>query len=107
MSKSVRSLLNGATRLVLGPALAIGLAQGVAQAAAQKPTPEQVIAVAQVQILHKTIAVDGLDIFYREAGPKDAAVILLLPGFQTYSQLFVQLMKDLGDRYRQFIDAGG
>ena len=31
--------------------------------------------------LHKTIDVDGLEIFYREAGPKGAPTILLLHGF--------------------------
>ncbi len=32
---------------------------------------------------HKTLNVDGLDIFYREAGPKHAPTILLLHGFPT------------------------
>lgn len=100
MPKSNKSFLGSATRLVLGPVLAIGLAQSAAQAASQVPPPEQEIAVEQAQILHKTITVDGLDIFYREVGPKEAPVILLLHGFPTSSQMFVQLMKDLGDRYR-------
>ncbi len=52
-----------------------------------------------IQTLHKTIEVDGLDIFYREAGPKDAPVILLLHGFPTSSQMFAQLMEDLADEY--------
>ena len=30
------------------------------------------------QVHHKTIGIDGQDIFYREAGPKDAPTILLL-----------------------------
>ena len=100
MLKKFKTILKASSGLIIGSALAIGLVQGVAQAAAQKPTPEQVIAVEEVQILHKTIAVDGLDIFYREVGPQEAPVILLLHGFPTSSQMFVQLMNDLGDRYR-------
>jgi len=48
---------------------------------------------------HKTIQVDGLDIFYREAGPKDAPTILLLHGFPTSSQMFRNLIPALADRF--------
>ncbi|WP_165228092.1 alpha/beta fold hydrolase [Aquisphaera insulae] len=50
--------------------------------------------------LHRTVEVDGLDIFYREAGPKDAPAILLLHGFPTSSQMFRNLIPALADRYR-------
>jgi len=49
--------------------------------------------------LHKTIEVDGLEIFYREAGPKDAPVILLLHGFPTSSHMFRNLIPQLSDRF--------
>ena len=49
---------------------------------------------------HKTIKVGDLDIFYREAGPKDAPAILLLHGFPTSSQMFRNLIPALADRYR-------
>ena len=49
--------------------------------------------------LHRTIRVDGLDIFYREAGPKDAPAILLLHGFPTSSQMFRNLIPALADEY--------
>ncbi|MCH6591260.1 MAG: alpha/beta hydrolase [Proteobacteria bacterium] len=49
--------------------------------------------------LHKTVKVDGLDIFYREAGPKDAPTILLLHGFPTSSQMFRNLIPALSDRF--------
>ncbi len=42
--------------------------------------------------LHKTVEVDGLEIFYREAGPKDAPTILLLHGFPTSSHMFRNLI---------------
>ncbi len=52
-----------------------------------------------VEVLHKTMKVGDLDIFYREAGPKDAPTILLLHGFPTSSQMFRMLMPALGDKY--------
>lgn len=50
--------------------------------------------------LHKTAQVDGLDVFYREAGPTDAPAILLLHGFPTSSQMFRGLIPALADSYR-------
>jgi pimeloyl-ACP methyl ester carboxylesterase len=49
--------------------------------------------------LHKTIEVDGVEIFYREAGPKDAPIILLLHGFPTSSHMFRNLIPQLSDRF--------
>lgn len=53
----------------------------------------------QNQIQYRTVLVDGLDIFYREAGPTDAPVLLLLHGFPTSSHMFRDLMPLLDDRY--------
>jgi esterase/lipase len=52
-----------------------------------------------VKVYHKTVKVGDLDIFYREAGPKDAPTILLLHGFPTSSQMFRNLIPVLGDQY--------
>ncbi|WP_435010210.1 alpha/beta fold hydrolase [Tundrisphaera lichenicola] len=52
-----------------------------------------------VEVHHKTVMVGDLDIFYREAGPKDAPTILLLHGFPTSSQMFRNLIPALGDKY--------
>jgi pimeloyl-ACP methyl ester carboxylesterase len=49
---------------------------------------------------HRTVKVDGLDIFYREAGPKDAQAILLLHGFPTSSHMFRNLIPRLADEFR-------
>jgi pimeloyl-ACP methyl ester carboxylesterase len=57
-------------------------------------------AKAQPKVRHKTIRVGELDVFYREAGPEQAPVILLLHGFPTSSQMFRTLMPRLADRYR-------
>ena len=43
--------------------------------------------------------VDGLDIFYREAGSKSAPTILLLHGFPSSSHMFRDLIPLLADRY--------
>jgi len=50
--------------------------------------------------VHRTIGVDGLEIFYREAGPKDAPVIALLHGFPTSSHMFRKLIPALSDKFR-------
>jgi pyruvate/2-oxoglutarate dehydrogenase complex dihydrolipoamide dehydrogenase (E3) component/pimeloyl-ACP methyl ester carboxylesterase len=43
---------------------------------------------------------DGVKVFYREAGPKDAPVILLLHGFPTSSFQYRELIPRLADKYR-------
>jgi pimeloyl-ACP methyl ester carboxylesterase len=52
------------------------------------------------KVSHRTVKVGELDIFYREAGPKDAPTVLLLHGFPTSSQMFRNLIPALADRYR-------
>ena len=49
--------------------------------------------------LYRTIQIDGLSIFYREAGPKDAPTILLLHGLPSSSRMFEPLFTRLSDRY--------
>src|SRR4051794_703081 len=49
--------------------------------------------------LYRTIRIDGLSIFYREAGPKDAPTILLLHGLPSSSRMFEPLFARLSDRY--------
>ncbi len=48
---------------------------------------------------YRTIQVDRLTIFYREAGPKDAPTLLLLHGFPSSSRMFESLFARLSDRY--------
>ena len=57
------------------------------------------IAGEPVKVHHKTIKIGELDIFDREAGPKDAPVVLLLHGFPTSSQMFRNLIPALADKY--------
>jgi pimeloyl-ACP methyl ester carboxylesterase len=49
---------------------------------------------------HRTATVNGHEVFYREAGPAGAPVILLLHGFPTSSRMFRRLIPALADRYR-------
>jgi pimeloyl-ACP methyl ester carboxylesterase len=49
---------------------------------------------------HRYATIDGVDIFYREAGPAQAPVVVLLHGFPTSSHMFRNLIPALADRYR-------
>ena len=48
---------------------------------------------------HRTIEVDGVEVFYREAGPDNAPVVLLLHGFPTSSHMFRNLIPALSDSF--------
>ena len=47
---------------------------------------------------HRSVDIDGVRMFYREAGPRDGPGVLLLHGFPTSSFLFRRLMPALADR---------
>lgn len=51
------------------------------------------------QVLYRAVEIDGLNIFYREAGSRDAPTLLLLHGFPTSSHMFRNLIPALADRY--------
>ena len=51
------------------------------------------------QVLYKTVQVDGVSIFYREVGPSDGPVILLLHGLPSSSRMFGALLTRLGDQF--------
>lgn len=48
---------------------------------------------------YRTVKIDGIDIFYREAGPVDAPTVVLLHGFPTSSHMFRNLIPALVDKY--------
>ena len=39
-------------------------------------------------VFYRTLNLEGLEIFYREAGPRDAPTVLLLHGFPSSSHMF-------------------
>ena len=49
---------------------------------------------------YRTAKIDGVDVFYRDAGSVDAPVVVLLHGFPTSSNMFRNLIPALSDRYR-------
>jgi pimeloyl-ACP methyl ester carboxylesterase len=53
-----------------------------------------------MQTRYRTVTIDGLNVFYREAGPPDAPPVLLLHGFPSSSRMWQPLMDRLADRYR-------
>ena len=50
-------------------------------------------------VCYRTLKVDGLSVFYRESGPKDGPVLLLLHGFPSSSRMFEPLFARLSHRY--------
>nr|WP_024448953.1 alpha/beta hydrolase [Mycolicibacterium iranicum] len=53
-----------------------------------------------LDVHHRYATVRGRQVFYREAGPLDAPVVVLLHGFPTSSFMFRNLIPALADRYR-------
>jgi pimeloyl-ACP methyl ester carboxylesterase len=52
------------------------------------------------KVSFRKVDVGGFNIFYREAGPRDAPVLLLLHGFPSASHMFRDLIPQLSDRLR-------
>lgn len=53
----------------------------------------------ETAVSYHTVVIDGVKVFYREAGPKNAPTVLLLHGFPTSSHMFRNLIPQLADRY--------
>ena len=55
-------------------------------------------------VFYRTLNLEGLEIFYREAGPRDTPTVLLLHGFPLSSHMFRNLIPLLADKYH--VDTG-
>ena len=71
---------------------------GLFQPAAAAPAAHSARA-APVTVHYRTATIEGLKVFYREAGPANGPVVLLLHGFPTSSHMFRNLIPLLDDRY--------
>lgn len=78
--------------------LAIALLLASVRLHAQSPNLQKEH-VMKYPTLYRTTKINGLPIFYREAGPKDAPTILLLHGLPSSSRMFDTLFARLSDRY--------
>ena len=81
-----RTLKNSVSLLVI---LAMSIAFGSSQAIAENASG----------VSYKTVAVENVDIFYREAGDPGKPTLLLLHGFPTSSHMFRDLITELADEY--------
>ena len=92
----------GSRRIFVG--LGGGILATVLSASATSVTPGSPAVAspgwALAQTRYRTTDVGGLQIFYREAGPEAAPVVLLLHGFPTSSRMFRNLIPMLADKYR-------
>ena len=86
------------TRPVLLTALVIGLELG-SHRPVQAADPKPAAWSGSAKVAYRTVKIDGLEIFYREAGRKDAPTILLLHGFPSSSHMFRNLIPVLADEF--------
>ncbi|MBL3529503.1 MAG: alpha/beta hydrolase [gamma proteobacterium endosymbiont of Lamellibrachia anaximandri] len=99
MSKAnpiVNKLLSSAAVLAL--ILSVSTHAGAISTQVAKIDAASVTASVQ-QTRHKTLTVKDVNVFYREAGPRDGPTLLLLHGFPTSSHMFRKLIPALADTY--------
>lgn len=82
-------------KLILLSAAAIGLSP----AAFATPANGQSASVPAEKVRYKVEKVDGIDLFYREAGSPDRPTIVLLHGFPSSSHMYRNLIPLLADKY--------
>ncbi len=74
-------------------------AAALATAGALAAAPVLAGPVTDRPVTYHSVQIEGLEIFYREAGPADAPAILLLHGFPSSSHMFRDLIPLLATRY--------
>ncbi len=87
-------------RYLGGLAAAAALLAATAASEEHARSEPELPASQTTQARHQMIDVDGLKIFYREAGPADGRAVLLLHGFPSSSHMYRDLIPALADRYR-------
>jgi pimeloyl-ACP methyl ester carboxylesterase len=79
--------------------LLLALAAVSTLARAQMSPPKESATPDASRVTYHTTQVDGLKIFYREAGPKNAPALVLLHGYPSSSHMFRNLIPALSDKY--------
>jgi pimeloyl-ACP methyl ester carboxylesterase len=79
--------------------LFLALAALTGHAFAQTSALKETSAPDTARVTYHTTQVDGLKIFYREAGPKNAPTLVLLHGYPSSSHMFRNLIPALSDKY--------
>ena len=92
--------MNSLRPLSIGLLAMISMSVGTAVLADSPRSKPAAAATAPVTVFYRSKQVDGVKMFYREAGPAGAPVVLLLHGFPTSSHMFRNLIPTLADRYR-------
>src|SRR5688572_8448345 len=77
-----------------------GLVPASADSASKPSTANKASISHGSPTLYRNIEIDGLRVFYRDAGPRDAPVILLLHGFPASSFMYRDLIEQLAGEYR-------
>jgi pimeloyl-ACP methyl ester carboxylesterase len=81
---------------LMSPAAAKAMSDTTAASRERSPASDAPFAPTTT---YRTVSVDGLKVFYREAGNPKAPAVLLLHGFPTSSHMFRELIPALADRY--------
>lgn len=85
--------------LLRSTVLAVALASSLPSLSHAGEEPGRTMSQASHPVHHRRIQVEGIDLFYREAGPRNAPTLLLLHGFPTSSQMYRDLIPLLADRF--------
>jgi NAD(P)-dependent dehydrogenase (short-subunit alcohol dehydrogenase family)/pimeloyl-ACP methyl ester carboxylesterase len=94
-SKTRRNSMHKHIKLLTSAAVALGIAAG----GAAKAAPITHTLPASPTVFYRSVSVDGISIFYREAGRPDAPTILLLHGFPSSSRMYEPLLTRLSAQY--------
>ncbi|MEO0587519.1 MAG: alpha/beta fold hydrolase, partial [Planctomycetota bacterium] len=98
MYSSLESLVR--TLHITAAAALLGVAAVTTPANAQTPPADpHTVEADPATVRYGTVDVDGVSVFYREAGDPSRSAVLLLHGFPTSSQMFSELIPKLSDRY--------
>ncbi|MEE9360027.1 MAG: alpha/beta fold hydrolase [Hyphomicrobium sp.] len=97
LNSSRRFLLTGAA--VIATSLSLALFNYSSSSTAQEAAKSEASSNT-TSVRYHTVSIDGVDVFYREAGRKDAPAVLLLHGFPTSSHMYRNLISALADKYR-------